>query len=47
MTVTSYQPRHPELVSGSILPLYYPAGVARWMLKRVQQDVVVAAEPML
>ncbi len=30
--------RHPELVSGSILPLYPSARVARWMLKQVQHD---------
>jgi len=30
--------RHPELVSGSILPFSPLARGARWMLKRVQQD---------
>ena len=33
------QIRHPELVSGSISPLYPSVGLARWMLKRVQHDV--------
>jgi hypothetical protein len=32
--------RHPELGSGSISRLYPSAYVARWMLKRVQHDVV-------
>ena len=30
--------RHPELVSGSISPLYPLVSVARWMLKQVQHD---------
>jgi hypothetical protein len=36
------QTRHPELVSGSILPLYPSASVARWMLKQVQHDGLIA-----
>jgi hypothetical protein len=31
--------RHPELGSGSILPLIPQVLVARWMLKQVQHDV--------
>jgi hypothetical protein len=30
--------RHPELVSGSISPLYSSGCVERWMLKQVQHD---------
>jgi hypothetical protein len=37
MTLTSRH-RHPELVSGSISPLYSPVCVERWMLKQVQHD---------
>ena len=33
--------RHPELVSGSISPIYTPVSVARWMLKQVQHDEVL------
>jgi hypothetical protein len=33
------QIRHPELVSGSILPLHTSVCGARWMLKQVQHDV--------
>jgi hypothetical protein len=32
--------RHPELVSGSILPLAPKARAAQWMLKQVQHDGV-------
>jgi len=31
-------PRHPELVSGSIVPLVMPAPGEEWMLKQVQHD---------
>ncbi|GFE73539.1 hypothetical protein NTCA1_11880 [Novosphingobium sp. TCA1] len=31
-------PRHPELVSGSILPLRPTVGTERWILKQVQDD---------
>ena len=31
--------RHPELVSGSILPLCPSVLASRWMLKQVQGDV--------
>ena len=30
--------RHPELVSGSILPLVAPVRAREWMLKQVQHD---------
>jgi hypothetical protein len=36
--------RHPELVSGSILPPVPQVCVARWMLKRVQHDELLAEE---
>ncbi len=37
--------RHPELVSGSILPRYPLVSVARWMLKHVQHDEIGEVEP--
>ena len=38
---TLFPPRHPELVSGSILPQRREAEVEGWMLKRVQHDGLV------
>jgi hypothetical protein len=39
MKITVPQIRHPELVSGSILPLHTSVCGAGWMLKQVQHDV--------
>ena len=36
--MTAFQFRHPELVSGSILPLSHSVSVEGWMLKQVQHD---------
>ena len=37
MLITSPN-RHPELVSGSMVPSARQVGVAAWMLKQVQHD---------
>ena len=39
-----FQTRHPELVSGSISPLYPMVSAEGWMLKQVQHDDVVMKE---
>lgn len=36
--MVGYTPRHPELVSGSIVPQVKSVPVKRWMLKQVQHD---------
>jgi hypothetical protein len=38
MKLVPYVTRQPELVSGSISPVYPSVSVARWMLKQVQHD---------